>query len=385
MQRIYLDNAATTSLSPEVVESMMPFLTEKFGNPSSIYSYGRECKMAIEKARKSIAQSVGVRPSEIYFTSCGTESTNTAIQRAIQDLGCRRLITSPIEHHATLHTVEYCKEIFNVPVDFVELDEKGHIQLDSLRNLLSQSEEKCLVTLMHANNEIGNISPIEEIGQLCHEFSAIFHCDTVQTIAHYPIDFKKAQIHFASCSAHKFHGPKGIGFLYISSDIQIHPFIHGGSQERNKRAGTENIYGIIGMAKALELAQEHLEAEQNYIQELKFYMTERLKSTFSDIHFNGDCEGKSLYTVLNVGFPKTAQSEMLIIQLDIDGICVSGGSACSSGAQQGSHVIHSIYPNISQTPIRFSFSKYNTKEEIDTTIHKIASLLQPAATQTASS
>lgn len=376
MQRIYLDNAATTSLDPTVLEAMMPYLTEKFGNPSSIYSYGRETKMAIEKARKSVAKNLNAHPSEIFFTSGGTESTNTAILAAIHDLGCKRIISSPLEHHATLHSVEYCCNHENIPVSYVQLDEKGSIIIDSLRELLANSEEKCLVTLMHANNEIGNLAPVKEIAELCQESNAIFHCDTVQTIGHYPLDFKDLGIHLASCAAHKFHGPKGVGMLYINREISIKPLLNGGAQERNMRGGTENLYGIVGLAKALELSLSNLEEDQKYIQGLKSYMIEQLEENFNDICFNGDYRGTSLYTVLNVGFPHNDQTEMLLFNLDIAGICVSGGSACSSGAQKGSHVISAICPDKEQVPIRFSFSRQNTKQEIDLTIQKIKELIQ---------
>lgn len=375
MQRIYLDNAATTSLDPLVLEAMMPYLTEHFGNPSSIYSYGRETKMAIEKARKTVAKSLGVKPAEIFFTSGGTESTNTAISCAIHDLGCKRIITSPLEHHATMHTVEYFKKHEQIPVDIVKLDEKGRVDIENLKELLANSEEKCLVTLMHANNEVGNLLPIEKVGELCKEYNAIFHCDTVQTIGHYPLDLKKSGAHFASCAAHKFHGPKGVGMLYINGDISVQPLINGGAQERNMRAGTENLYGIVGLAKALEIALADLEKDRAYIYGLKKYMIERVKENFPDACFNGDYDGESLYTVLNIGFPHNSKTEMLLMNLDIAGICISGGSACSSGAQKGSHVIEAIYPGKSEVPLRFSFAKHNTKAELDCTIDKIKELL----------
>jgi len=375
MQRIYLDNAATTSLDSAVLEAMMPFLTENFGNPSSIYSYGRETKMAIEKARKSVAKNLNARPAEIFFTSGGTESTNTAIMAAVHDLGCKRIISSPLEHHATLHSVEFCNQHEKIPVDLVKLDEKGRVDLNSLKELLASSEEKCLVTLMHANNEVGNLLPIEKVGELCKEYNAVFHCDAVQTIGHYPIDLKNSGAHFASCAAHKFHGPKGVGMLYINENITIKPMINGGAQERNMRAGTENIYGIVGLAKALEIALADLEQDSAHISGLKKYMAEQIKNHFPDTCFNGDYDGESLYTVLNVGFPHNDKTEMLLMNLDIAGICVSGGSACSSGAQKGSHVISAICPEKEQIPIRFSFAKHNTKDEIDFTIQKIKELL----------
>jgi cysteine desulfurase len=375
MQRIYLDNAATTPLDPLVLEAMMPYLTEKFGNPSSIYSYGRETKMAIEKARKSVAKMLNARPAEIFFTSGGTESSNTAILTAIRDLGCKQIITAPIEHHATLHTVEYCCKNENIPLRFVRLTEKGHVDLESLKELLENAEGRCLVSLMHANNEIGNLLPVDKVGALCKEFNAVFHCDTVQTIGHYPIDLSAHGIHFATLAAHKFHGPKGVGMLFINEEVTIKPLINGGGQERNMRAGTENIYGIVGLARALELALETLEEDSAYIRGLKSYMAGQLKSNIPGIGFNGDYDGESLYTVLNACFPQTEKTEMLLMNLDMAGICVSGGSACSSGAQTGSHVISTIYPDKNQVPIRFSFSKHNTKEEIDTVVAKIKELI----------
>lgn len=368
MQRIYLDNAATTSIDPEVLKAMMPFFTEKFGNPSSVYSYGRETRLAVENSRKKIAQLINAHPGEIFFTSCGTESTNTAINAAVNDLGCTTIISSPIEHHATLHAAEHAAKSKNIQLKFVELDAKGHVKMESLQQLLENANGRCLVTLMHANNEIGNLLNVEKTADLCEKHDAIFHCDTVQTLAHYPIDVQKMKVHFISCSAHKFHGPKGIGFLYVNNKVAIHPYIYGGGQERNMRAGTENIYGIIGLAKALELALERHTSDQAHIEGLKKYMIAQLKANFSNLHFNGDYDGRSLYTVLNVGFPKNDQTEMLLYSLDMKGICVSGGSACSSGANQGSHVLRAVYPDAEMVPLRFSFCRNNTKEEVDSVI-----------------
>lgn len=375
MQRIYLDNAATTALEPEVLDAMMPFFTEKFGNPSSIYSYGRETRLAVENARKQIAKTINAHPGEIYFTSCGTESSNTAIFAAVNDLGCTTIISSPIEHHATLHAVEHLAEGENIQLKYVSLDEKGHVKEESLRELLRNADGRCLVSLMHANNEIGNLLKVKNIAGICEEFDAVFHCDTVQTVAHYPLNVKEFKVHFISASAHKFHGPKGVGFLYVNEAVSIHPFIYGGGQERNMRAGTENIYGIVGMAKALELATERYNKDHEHIAGLKKYMAEQLKANFSGLHFNGDYEGSSLYTVLNVGFPKNEKTEMLLLSLDMAGICVSGGSACSSGANQGSHVLRSIYPDVEMVPIRFSFCRNNTKEEIDRVIDCLKELI----------
>lgn len=376
MSRIYFDNAATTALDPEVLEAMMPYLTEKFGNPSSIYSYGRETKMAIEQARKSVARILNASPGEIFFTSGGTESSNTAIHAAINDLGCRHIITSPIEHHATLHTVEYMAHSGKAKLSFVKLTKEGHVDLQDLEQLLANNE-KTLVTLMHANNEVGNLLKIKAVGELCQKYDAIFHSDTVQTVGHYPIDLKNLHVHFISAAGHKFHGPKGVGILYVNENIQIKPYINGGAQERNMRAGTENLYGIVGFAKALEKATERYEQDSAYIKGLKSYMAEKLLQEFTGISFNGDTNGSSLYTVLNVSFPKTDKSEMLLFSLDMAGICVSGGSACTSGANSTSHVIKALCNGQSESivPIRFSFSRHNTKEEIDAVIEKLKDLI----------
>lgn len=375
MNRIYLDNAATTPLEPKVLDAMMPYLTTHFGNPSSIYSYGRETRMAIENARKTVAKILNAHPSEIFFTSGGTESSNTAIRASIRDLGCKHIISSRIEHHATLHTVEYLHKQGETGLSYVNLLPDGHVDLAHLESLLGSINEKCLVTLMHANNEIGNILDIESVGELCKKYDAIFHCDTVQTVGHFPIDLKKIHVHFITGAGHKFHGPKGVGLLYVNSGIRIDPFVHGGGQERNMRAGTENLYGIVGFAKALEIATENYEKDSAYITGLKMYMKEQLQQHIAGVRFNGDCVGKCLYTVLNVSFPKTEKSEMLLFNLDINNICASGGSACSSGTDVGSHVIRAVNPENHSIAIRFSFSKHNTKEEIDQVVEKLKELM----------
>lgn len=375
MERIYFDNAATTSLDPEVLEAMMPYLTEKFGNPSSIYSYGREGRMAVEQSRKTVARLLNAHPAEIFFTSGGTESTNTAIAAAIYDLGCRHIITSPIEHHATLHTVEYYRGRGDANVHYVKLLADGHVDLKNLEQLLSETEGKTLVTLMHANNEIGNLLDLETVGEICRKSGAIFHSDTVQTVGHYPFDLKKIPVQFITAASHKFHGPKGIGILYINENVKIHPYIHGGSQERNMRAGTENVYGIVGFAKALELAASRMEAEKKEISALKEYMAAQLKQAIPNVQFNGDPFGNCLYTVLSVSFPKSDKSEMLLFNLDINHICASGGSACTSGAEQGSHVIRAIYPDSDQATVRFSFNRHNSKQEADRVVGKLKELI----------
>jgi cysteine desulfurase len=374
-KRIYLDNAATTALDPEVLEVMLPYLSTHFGNPSSIYSYGRETRLAIENSRKTVANLLGVKPASIFFTSGGTESNNTAICSSIRDLGCTHIITSPIEHHAVLHTVEHYAEK-EVTSSFVTLDKDGRVDLNNLEEQLQQHSKdgkKCLVTLMHANNETGVLLPIKKVGEICKKYNAIFHSDCVQTVGHYPINLSEIHIHFISAAGHKFHGPKGVGILYVNESIIIKPFIFGGGQERNMRAGTENVYGIVGFAKALEIAMRDYEAASVYIEELRQFMMKQLQDNIEGVCFNS--VPGSLYTVLNVGFPKTEKAEFLLMNLDMANICTSGGSACSSGADIGSHVMMALNKSADYTAIRFSFSKYNTKEEVDYVVQKIKELL----------
>jgi cysteine desulfurase len=375
MDRIYFDNAATTPLDSAVLETMMPFLTEKFGNPSSIYSYGRESRMAIEQARKSVAGVLHAHPAEIFFTSGGTESSNAAIRAAVQDLGCRHIISSPLEHHATLHTVKYFQEKGEAALHLLNVLPDGHVDLDQLDRLLAEIGGKTLVSLMHANNETGNLMDIHQAAAICRKYQAVFHSDTVQTLGHYAFDLSRLPVHFITGAAHKFHGPKGVGMLYINEQIKVKPNIHGGSQERNMRAGTENVYGIVGFARALELATNRMEEDNKYINGLRIYMAGELKKAIPDVTFNGDAFGRTLYTILSVGFPKTEKSEMLLFNLDIHHICASGGSACTSGAQQGSHVIHAIYPGSERTTVRFSFSRHNTRHEVDAVVSKLKLLV----------
>jgi len=375
LKRIYFDNAATTPLDKAVLDAMLPYMTDHFGNPSSIYSYGRESRLGIENARKTVAKILNAHPGEIFFTSGGTESSNTAINAAIRDLGCRHIITSEIEHHATLHSVEQLHSGQNIALSYVKVLPNGHIDMEHLRALLAGSSKRSLVTLMHANNEIGNLLDIHAVGKLCQEFDAIFHSDTVQTVGHYPFDLRNTPVHFINGAGHKFHGPKGVGILYINENVKITPFIQGGAQERNMRAGTENLYGIIGFAKALELATAHYEEHSKYINDLRMYMAAQLQQHIPGIGFNGDLHGRSLYTVLNVSFPKSEKSEMILFNLDINGICASGGSACTSGADAGSHVIRALNSNPNQISVRFSFSKDNTKEEIDQVVDKLKELV----------
>ena len=375
MQRIYFDNAATTSLAPEVLEAMMPYLTEKFGNPSSIYSYGRETRLAIEQARKSVAKNLGAKPAEIFFTSGGTESSNTVLNAAINDLGCKHIISSPIEHHATLHTVTHLAKLHNLKLSFVQILPNGHIDMDHLAALLAATTEKTIVTIMHANNEIGTMIDIAAVGQLCKQYGAYFHSDTVQTVGHFPFELSQLPVDFITGAGHKFHGPKGVGILYINENVKISPLVHGGSQERNMRAGTENLYGIVGFAKALELATEKHEGERAYIQSLKQYLHDQLIAKIPSVSFNGDPFGRSLYNLLSVNFPKNEKTEMILFNLDMHHVCASGGSACSSGAQQGSHVINALNKGSEIVTVRFSFSKQNTIAEIDQVVTALLTML----------
>lgn len=390
--KAYLDNAATTPLDKEVFEAMLPYMQEHFGNPSSIHSFGRKTRAAIEGARKIISKNLNVSPSEIFFTSGGTEAINTAIRSAIYDVGIRHAITSKIEHHAVLHSLEALEHAGKIKLSFVNLHKNGHIDLEHLEELLKappppeggsnvdaspvsppSGDRGPLVSLMHANNEIGNLLPLKRVGELCEKYNAVFHCDTTQTIAHYKLDLQSVHVDMVNGAAHKFHGPKGVGFLYLNSSMKIKPLIYGGSQERNMRGGTENLYGIVGIGKAFEIAHRDMDTHRAHIQELKTYMMEQLEKNIHGIEFNGDAKGSSLYTVLNVLFPPTAKAnaEMMLFNLDISGIAASGGSACTSGSNQDSHVLRGIGSDMNRPSIRFSFSKYNTKEEIDFCIEKL--------------
>lgn len=365
---IYFDNAATTPIDPLVVEAMIPVLQENFGNPSSIHTDGRIARSIIEKSRKKIASFFNASPAEFFFTSGGTEADNMILRCSVVDLQVKHIITSPLEHHAVLHTAEELKNENGIRLSFVNVDEKGKVDLNHLRTLLS-GKEKTLVSLMHANNEIATKLPLKEVGEICKEFDALFHSDTVQTMGHYAFDLSDLNLHFATCSAHKFHGPKGIGFLYVKSDVQLKPLITGGSQERNMRAGTENIYGIVGLTKALELAYHNLAGHHKHIQSLKSYMIKRLIEEIPEVQFNGDSASEdSLYTVLSVCFPNSEIDEMFLYHLDIEGISASGGSACSSGTDIGSHVLRGINASMEKPSVRFSFGRFNNIGEIDNCI-----------------
>jgi cysteine desulfurase len=373
--KVYLDNAATTRLDPEVLEVMIPVMAEQYGNPSSIHSNGRAARSLIERARKSIAGILNAAPAEIFFTSGGTEADNTAICSSIVTLGLKHAITSRIEHHAVLHTLEYLAKQGQLELSYVNLNEEGVVDLQHLETLL-QSKPRSLVSLMHGNNEIGNLLDIELAGDLCQKYNAVFHTDTVQTMAHYRHDLQKLKANFIVGAAHKFHGPKGVGFLYVRPGIKIHPFIHGGAQERNMRGGTENVYGIVGLAKALEIAYRDMDEHRNHIEALKSRMITSLSERIEGICFNGQSGqlDKSLYTVLNVSLPPSDISDMLLFNLDIAGISVSGGSACSSGTDIGSHVLNELKIDSERANVRFSFGKYNTFEEVDFAVNTLAEL-----------
>lgn len=381
---IYLDNAATTRLDPEVLEAMLPLMTEQFGNPSSIHSHGRAVRTAVEKARKTVAMLLNTSPAEIFFTSGGTEADNTAIRSSIETYGLTHAITSPVEHHAVLNTLEHLAKQGVIQLSMVSLDQQGHVDLAHLEELLQQNQKagagstRSLVSLMHGNNEIGNMLDLNRVGDLCRSYNAIFHSDTVQTMGHFQHNLQQLPIDFIVGAGHKFHGPKGVGFLYVNADrVKINPFVYGGAQERNMRGGTENVYGIVGLAKALEIAYRDMDEHRQHITSLKSRMIERLRAKMPDVQFNGDSANvdNSLYTVLNVSLPASDISDMLLFSLDIARISASGGSACSSGSSIGSHVLAAL-PGLdaSRGYVRFSFGKYNTADEIDYTVDTLVGL-----------
>ncbi|MDA9809853.1 cysteine desulfurase [Flavobacteriales bacterium] len=373
---VYLDNAATTPIANEVIKEIEPYLHTYFGNPSSTHSFGRKTKNAIEINRRKIANFINADTNEIVFTSGGTEADNMAMRCAVVDLGVKRIITSKIEHHAVGHTAECLKNSHHTEIIYLTTDEFGNPSIGELKEYLKK-DVRTLVSLMHANNEIGTLLPIEEVSSICHAHQHVyFHSDTVQTMGHYKFDVKKLKIDFLVCSAHKFHGPKGIGFLYVNKNLHLNPIITGGSQERGHRGGTENLYGIIGLGKAMELAFTDLEDHQEHVQNLKTHLIEQLRKIDSRIKFNGELNiQKSLYTVISVRFPKDICNSMLLFSLDIHGIATSGGSACSSGSTKGSHVLAELPDQDDYQSVRFSFSRYNTKKEVEFTLDKISSIV----------
>ena len=376
MSRVYFDNAATTPISEEVIQAMLPILREQYGNPSSIHAEGRMVRAALEAARKSVAHQIGAGTGEIFFTSGGTESNNMAIKCSVRDLGVQRIISSPVEHHCGIHTIESIAHEHQVEVVWLGVDAVGRIDYQELEKALADAQgKKTLVSLMHANNEIGTMIDLARVSELCRLHGAFLHSDTVQTVGHFPINVQETPVNFLSGAAHKFHGPKGVGFIYINPETPIKPFIDGGAQERNMRGGTENVYGIVGLAKALEFATVDMTARMAHILDVRNYMKTQLSNLFEDIQFNGDVEGDCLYTVLNVSFPPSPKNEMLLLHLDILGISCSGGSACSSGSEKGSHVLEAIGADPERKSIRFSFSHYNTRAEVDHVLDQLKTIL----------
>lgn len=377
--KVYLDNAATTPVEEEVINAMVEAMRLNFGNPSSTHSAGQEAKALIEGVRRNVANYLKVQPGEIIFTSCGTESNNLIIKSCVTHLGVERIISSPLEHKCVAEAVRDAKVRKGCEVVYLRPDQKGDISLEKLEDALKASDKKTLVSLMHANNEIGNILDIEKVGELCKKYGAYFHSDTVQTIGHLDLDFSKINIDFASCSAHKFHGPKGVGFAYIRKTSRIKPVILGGAQERELRAGTENVSGIVGLGKALDLCLSNLDNYANHMKELKSYTAQKLRETIPGIKFNGQSEDleKSLYTVLSALLP--FKNPLIGFQLDMKGIAISQGSACSSGAAKPSMVMMMILEDDeleNTTPLRISFSHHTTKEDIDYFVEALQEIYQ---------
>ena len=372
---IYFDNAATSPLRKEVIESINEVLLKTYGNPSSNHSFGRKAKNLIENSRKIIASTLNVSPQEIIFTSGGTESDNMLLRSAVEDLNVKTIISTKIEHHAILHALDYLEKK-NISVVYLPLDKNGEFKYKDLDEALSFNDSKKLVSLMHVNNEIGNMIDLEYISKICQSRRALLHTDAVQSVGHYKIDLNKIKIDFLSAAAHKFHGPKGVGFSFVRKNSGLNPFILGGSQERGLRAGTESVHNIVGMSKALELAYKNLEDESKYIRKLKKYAILKINELIPESHFNGNCDkdDKSAYNLINVNLPISSEKkDLLDFQLDLKGIACSKGSACQSGSDQGSHVLEIVVPeNLKNRPsLRFSFSSFNSKDEIDFLIKTI--------------
>ena len=372
---VYFDNAATTPISKKVLDKMIPYMEDGFGNPSSIHKRGREIKSVIEKSRSKVADILSCEPGEIFFTSGGTEADNMFIINTVLEKKIDTIITSKVEHHAVLHCCDYLNKTQNINIKYVSINDNGEVDLDDLEKITSNNKNY-LVSLMHGNNEIGNINDLKTISKICEKNNVVFHSDTVQTVGHYAIDLNKINIQGIVGSAHKFHGPKGIGFLYLNNKHKISPFIHGGAQERNMRGGTENVYGIVGLSEALTLAYENMATHKEKIIALKSHMIESLKQKVKGVKFNGlssDLDN-SLYTVLNTSIPNVDDQQMFLFNLDINNIAASAGSACSSGSDSGSHVLKEIKTEEGFVNVRFSFSKYNSIEEVDYVINKIVEI-----------
>lgn len=377
MKTIYLDNASTTPIDPSVIQIMQESMQDNFGNPSSTHQYGRKAKNLVENARRSIANLLRVSASEIIFTAGGTEADNLVLYNAVTNLAVKRIISSRIEHHAVTNTIDFLKETHSITVEYVNINSSGVVSLDHLAALLMSCKKKTLVSLMYINNEIGNILPLKAVCNLCNKHKALFHSDTVQGIGHYEIDLQRTPIDFIVASAHKFHGPKGVGFAYFKKGYGIQPMLHGGNQEKGARSGTENIHNILGMEKALILASKTLDKDTSAMNSLKFYFISALKTLHPQIRFNGNSGhiNESSCTILNVLFP--VSNKMLLFELDLHGIAVSGGSACQSGSNAGSHVLNEVLDEKDKnfSSIRFSFSRYTTKSELDYTLLKLKKLL----------
>ncbi|NVO84859.1 cysteine desulfurase family protein [Hymenobacter terrestris] len=372
---VYFDNAATTPLDPEVLDAMLPFLQTHYGNPNSIHGPGRQVRAAIENARKMVAHLINASPAEIVFTSGGTEADNYAACGTVRALGLKHGITSKLEHHAVLHTMQALEKSGEMQLSYLRHDAHGRLDLGHLEELLA-ANPRTFVSLMHANNEIGNLNNLTAIGEACARHQAVFHTDTVQTMGHYRHDLQQLPVNFLVGSAHKFHGPKGVGFLYRRAGQMVDALIQGGSQERNQRAGTENVYGIVGLAKALEIAYRDMAEHQRHIQGLKNRLIEKLRTEIEGVQFNGTSADtdQSLYTVLSVSLPPSEFNEMLLFNLDINRVAVSGGSACTSGANAGSHVLSALGCDPDRGTVRFSMSKYNTEEEVDYAVEQLAKM-----------
>lgn len=375
MEKIYLDNAATTALRTEVVTEMVAILQNEYGNPSSSHSFGRSAKSKLELSRKTIAQFFNVSSQEIIFTSGATEANNWILQNAVEHLGVKRIITSQIEHHAVLHVVEMLQKTHDIQVDYIKIKSNGTVDINHLVELLAQ-DVSTLVSLMHVNNEIGTVTDLDEIAQICKQHSVYFHSDTVQSVGKIKIDLQKTPVDFMVASAHKFHGPKGVGFLFVRKGIIQKPLFYGGEQEKGIRPGTESLHNIVGMAKALQLSYENLEAEREYIQNLKKYTIQKLQNHFPEVQFNGN-ENQTFYTILNVRLPLDAsKSAMILFNLDMKGIAVSRGSACQSGSPRPSHVLEAFLDenDRAKPSLRISFSHFNTQKEIDVLMEALLTL-----------
>jgi cysteine desulfurase len=373
--RVYFDNAATTPIHPEVIETMTKVMMDVFGNPSSIHMHGRSAKAIIEQARKVVAKNINSSIGDIFFMSSATEANNMILKGAVASLGVKRIITSPTEHPCILETASYIQVHGLAEIVFLDVDREGNIDLSMLENLLKDQEKKTLVSIMHINNEIGTICDISAVGNLCDTYGSLYHCDAVQSIGKYPIDVQDLKIHFLSGSAHKFHGPKGVGFVMISNAYILEPYLHGGAQERNMRAGTENIIGIAGLAKALEIGQRDIQETQTHIYRLREYMKSKIIASGLDIRYNGNQTNAFASHILSLSFPPGTKSEMLVMNLDIAGISASSGSACSAGIEEDSHVLSAINHDPRRKTIRFSFSRFNTIEEVDYVVEQIQRLI----------